>query len=43
MQVNYDFHDDLTPAKVDEILAEYRRAERKGWEIMPTSSPIPMK
>jgi NADH-quinone oxidoreductase subunit E len=23
MQVNYDFHDDLTPAKVDEILAEY--------------------
>ena len=23
MQVNYDFHDDLTPAKVDEILADY--------------------
>jgi NADH-quinone oxidoreductase subunit E len=23
MQVNYDFHDELTPAKVDEILAEY--------------------
>ena len=23
MQVNYDFHDDLTPAKVDEILAQY--------------------
>jgi NADH-quinone oxidoreductase subunit E len=23
MQVNYDFHDELTPAKVDEILADY--------------------
>jgi NADH-quinone oxidoreductase subunit E len=23
MQVNYDFHDDLTPAKVDDIIAEY--------------------
>ena len=23
MQVNYEFHDELTPAKVDEILAEY--------------------
>ena len=23
MQVNYDFHDELTPGKVDEILAEY--------------------
>jgi len=23
MQVNYDFHDELTPAKVDEILDEY--------------------
>ena len=24
MQVNYDFHEDLTPIKVDEILASYR-------------------
>ena len=24
MQVNYDFHDDLTPVKVDQILADYR-------------------
>jgi len=24
MQVNYEFHDDLTPAKVDEILNEYQ-------------------
>ena len=24
IQVNYDFHDDLTPAKVDDILAGYR-------------------
>jgi NADH-quinone oxidoreductase subunit E len=24
MQVNYDFHEDLTPAKVDTILADYR-------------------
>ena len=23
MQVNYDFHEDLTPAKVDEVLATY--------------------
>jgi NADH-quinone oxidoreductase subunit E len=23
MQVNYDFHDELTPAKVDEILDQY--------------------
>ena len=23
MQVNYDFHEDLTPAKVDAILADY--------------------
>ena len=23
MQVNYDFHEDLTPAKVDEVLADY--------------------
>ena len=33
MQVNYDFHDDLTPAKVDEILDEYAaqsRAKRTG-------------
>ena len=24
IQINYEFYDDLTPAKVDEILAEYR-------------------
>jgi len=24
MQVNYDFHDDLTTVKVDDILAQYR-------------------
>ncbi len=24
IQVNYDFHDDLTPAKVDALLADYR-------------------
>jgi len=32
MQVNYDFHDELTPAKVDEILDEYaaRAAEKDG-------------
>ena len=27
MQVNYDFHDDLTPAKVDTILADYSSKE----------------
>src|ERR1039458_9284690 len=29
MQVNYDFHDDLTPAKVDEILADYATKDGK--------------
>ena len=29
MQVNYDFHDELTPAKVDEILAEYAAGRGK--------------
>jgi len=30
MQVNYDFHEELTPAKVDEVLADYanRKAEK---------------
>ena len=27
MQVNYDFHDDLTPAKVDTILEQYRAGQ----------------
>ena len=31
MQVNYDFHDDLTAAKVDEILADY--AAGKGKDV----------
>ena len=31
MQVNYDFHDDLTPAKVDGILADY--AAGKGKDV----------
>jgi NADH-quinone oxidoreductase subunit E len=29
MQVNYDFHDDLTPLKVDAILAEYAAGRGK--------------
>ena len=29
MQVNYDFHDDLTTVKVDEILAQYRAGQGK--------------
>ena len=29
IQVNYDFHDDLTTAKVDDILASYRAGEGK--------------
>lgn len=29
MQVNYDFHEDLTPAKVDEILAQYAAGQPK--------------
>ena len=31
IQVNYDFHDDLTPARVPGILADYRaKADREG-------------
>ncbi|HZY72871.1 MAG TPA: NAD(P)H-dependent oxidoreductase subunit E [Edaphobacter sp.] len=29
MQVNYDFHENLTPAKVDEILETYRNGQGK--------------
>jgi NADH:ubiquinone oxidoreductase subunit E len=29
MQVNYEFHDELTPAKVDEILADYTKKDGK--------------
>ena len=29
MQVNYDFHDDLTTVKVDEILEQYRQGQGK--------------
>ncbi len=29
MQVNYDFHDDLTPVKVDSILADYAAGRGK--------------
>lgn len=29
IQVNYDFHDDLTVVKVDEILEQYRTGQRK--------------
>jgi NADH-quinone oxidoreductase subunit E len=30
MQVNYDFHDDLTTVKVDEIIEQYRSGQTKG-------------
>ena len=29
MQVNYDFHDDLTTVKVDEIIERYRSGQVK--------------
>jgi NADH-quinone oxidoreductase subunit E len=29
MQVNYDFHDELTPAKVDAILDDYASGRSK--------------
>ena len=29
MQVNYDFHDDLTTVKVDEIIAQYKAGQGK--------------
>ena len=32
MQVNYEFHDELTPAKVDEILNEYATSVAKDWK-----------
>jgi NADH-quinone oxidoreductase subunit E len=31
VQVNYDFHDDLTPAKMDAVLADYR--EGRGTNV----------
>jgi NADH-quinone oxidoreductase subunit E len=31
-QVNYDFHDDLTPAKMDNIIDSYRMREAKSSE-----------
>ncbi len=31
VQVNYDFHEDLTPAKMDQILADY--AEGRGKDV----------
>ena len=36
MQVNYDFHEDLTPEKVDEILARIRSRRPRDGEVMPT-------
>jgi NADH-quinone oxidoreductase subunit E len=32
MQVNYEFHDELTPQKVDEILNEYASGVVKEWK-----------
>ena len=32
MQVNYEFHDELTPQKVDEILNEYASGVAKDWK-----------
>jgi NADH-quinone oxidoreductase subunit E len=29
VQVNYDFHDDLTPAKMDAVLTTYRERETR--------------
>ncbi len=34
MQVNYDFHDDLTTVKVDQILADYRGRSHQDQERM---------
>jgi NADH-quinone oxidoreductase subunit E len=39
MQVNYDFHDNLTPAKVDAVLAEY--AEGRGHNVAADADPLP--
>ena len=37
IQINYDFHDDLTPAKVDTILADYAaKTSAKEVKWMPT-------
>ena len=36
MQVNYDFHDDLSKEKVDVIFQMYRRWTGKGRKIMPS-------
>jgi NADH-quinone oxidoreductase subunit E len=29
-QVNYDFHENLTPASIDKVLADYRAKSEKG-------------
>jgi len=39
VQVNYDFHDDLTPAKLDAVLAEY--AAGRGHNIALGSDYVP--
>jgi hypothetical protein len=41
IQVNYDFHNGLTPEQVPTILASYRQANAKA--TLPGWSPIPMK
>ena len=44
IQVNYDFHDDLTPESLDAVLEEYRSKDGSAWRKHgPDSSPIPMK
>ena len=37
VQINYDFHEDLTPAKMDQVLASYR--EGRGQNVPPPVSP----
>jgi NADH-quinone oxidoreductase subunit E len=39
VQVNYDFHDDLTPAKLDAVLAEY--AAGRGHNVALGSDHVP--
>ncbi len=41
MQVNYDFHDNLTPVKVDQILETYREGKGKGREVAMRDPRLP--
>src|SRR6202034_533069 len=40
-QVNYDFHENLTPASIDKVIDDYRKIQNRGDQIMATLSTHP--